>query len=331
MGRWGVHTRVATGRALEEGAGCHAGGVIRTWLGINPSEALFSTRGFPPTSAQARLESAGMAFISGYNFGLVARDAGSILAHVQQGISSERGFIAEGAAMAAAIRTALTPWKDRLGPVLALLSDGYPHLAHVGVGWATARVPFARPWLLRRLDPRLTPLAMDGRGFHDGYFHSPEPASRRRPAGDWGRIYDQGLGRSLWFSCGADPYRLHRAVASADPTRSDDLWAGIGLACVYAGGTDSAKVQALRRHAGPSLRWMRQGAAFAVSAHARGGGVPHESALAASTLCQTDVGSLIRIVDDAFDQVPGPQPRTYQEWRRRVADVLDHAGRGATR
>ncbi len=296
-------------------------------LAIAPSEADFERRGFPPTPARARLESAGAAFIAGYNEALVGRAPRALFAALSGLPAAERGFFAEGAAMGAAVRTMCLPWRNSLAPMLGALTERYVHLAHVGVGWAMARIPFARRILTPMLDPMLAPLAIDGRGFHDGYFHPAAIArGRRRPRGEPGRVYDQGVGRSLWFSGGADPERIAAAVGRLDAGRRDDLWAGAGLACVYAGGADQAAVERLMAKAGPALRWLRQGAAFAVGAHARAGVVPAEAATAAKRICGLAPEPLVRLVDDAFLAARGsdaPQPARYQGWRRRVADALD--------
>lgn len=320
-----MHGGFASNRDRQENAGLASGRrAVTKWLSIDESEALFVTRGFASTPAQPRLESAGKAFISGYNHALAAEDTTSILRHVSSRIHGERGFVAEGAAMAAAMRTALKPWRNKLGETLSALSASYPHLAHVGVGWAIARMPFSRRWLIGQLDPRLLPLATDGQGFHNGYFHGLTRATRRRPSGEWGRIYDQGLGRSLWFICGADPEGLCRFVAAQDPDRQDDLWAGIGLACVYAGGANAAGLDTLRRRSGPSLRWLRQGAAFAISAYSRTGEIPNESAEAAALICDANAATLIRLVEWEFEKaIGGSQPRSFQNWRRGVAVSLD--------
>jgi len=297
--------------------------LIARWLSIDESEALFARRGFASTPAQPRLECAGMAFISGYNHALAAENAASILRHVSSTSHRQRGFAAEGAAMGSAIREALLPWTSSLGETLRALSVCYPHLAHVGVGWAIARMPFARRWLVPQLDPRLLPLSTDGQGFHDGYFLGLTAATRRRPAGAWGRIYDQGLGRSLWFICGADAEALCRLVGSQYADRQDDLWAGIGLACAYAGGADAGGLDTLRRGSGPSLRWLRQGAAFGVSAHAKAGAVPDESAEIAAAICGVDSAALIRLVDEEFEKTAWVcQPDAFQRWRGQIADAL---------
>jgi hypothetical protein len=296
-------------------------------LAIAPSEARFERRGFLPTPASARLESAGAAFIAGYNEALGARAPQALLSTLSTLPVPGRGFFAEGAAMGAAIQTACLPWRNSLSPLLDALAGKYVHLAHVGVGWAMARIPFARRRLMAMLDPMLAPLAIDGRGFHDGYFHSVATvAGRRSLPGEPGQVYDQGVGRSLWFSRGADPDRVASAVEALDSNRRDDLWAGVGLACVYAGGADEAAVDRLMAKAGPASRWMRQGAAFAVGAHARAGAVPSEAAAAAQQICGLESDALVQLVDDAFEDAlreESPQPARYQGWRRRVAASLD--------
>ena len=296
-------------------------------LAIAPSEADFERRGFPTTAARAGLECAGAAFIAGYNEALGARTPQTVLAALSALPAAKRGFLAEGAAMGAAMRTICFPWRNALAPMLSALTERYVHLAHVGVGWAMARVPIARRFLTSMLDPMLAPLAIDGRGFHDGYFHAAAIGhGRHRPRGEPGRVYDQGVGRSLWFSGGADPERVAAAVAALDPTRRDDLWAGVGLACVYAGGADEAAVERLIARSGSALRWLRQGAAFAVGAHARAGAMPAEAAGAAARICSLTPDAVAQLVDDAYRAALGsdaPQPARYQGWRRRVADKLD--------
>jgi enediyne biosynthesis protein E3 len=297
------------------------------FLQLDLREASFHRRGFPDTPARERLERAGRTFIRGYNLAAVDPRPETVLPALADISRDLRGFFAEGAAMGAALRSLLLPWRHEFRRAMRALCGDYPHLAHVGVGWAMARVPFARHRLARALDPLLAPLAIDGRGFHDGYFSSRAVvAGRGRPSGLTGRIWDQGVGRSFWFSQGANPDRLAAAVARLAPARRDDLWAGIGLACVYAGGASPAAIGRLTEAAGPSLRWMRQGAAFAIAAHARAGAVPAEAAAAAGQLCRLDTAALVELVNKAQSRTfktETPQPIGYQAWRSLVADGLE--------
>jgi len=321
----------AASPGIRTSAGGRLGEGLLSWLlAISPSEASFARRGFANTAARPRLEAAAASFVAGYNRALGARCPLEPLADLPLMPAQLRGFRAEGMAMGAAVRTGCAPWRDVLTPLLAELTERYVHLAHVGVGWAMARMPFARRRLVKLLDPMLAPLALDGRGFHDGYFKARAAAAGAlRPAGAIGPVYDQGVGRSLWFSCGADPDRIAAAVLGFDPPRRDDLWAGIGLACVYAGGAGAADIDRLGVAAGSSLRWMRQGAAFGLGAHARAGTVSAEAEAAATRLCGADAATLVATVDAAYAVALSdamPQPGRYQAWRGRVATALDSRG-----
>jgi hypothetical protein len=269
--------------------------------------------------------------VAGHNIAALAADTDEILDALAARPSVERGFFAEGAAKGSAIRTICPPWRDTLAPLLAALRTHYVHLSHVGVGWAMARMPFARRALARRLDPMLAPLATDGLGFHDGYFRSTAVAGGwRRLRGTTGPVYDQGVGRSLWFSCGADPARIASVVASLEAARHDDLWAGVGLASVYAGGAGPSGIDQLKAAAGPSGRWLMQGAAFAVGAYARTGIVPREAEEAALRISGADPETLVALVDRALADARhhvGAQPAPYQCWRKHVADALARDGR----
>jgi hypothetical protein len=114
---------------------------------------------------------------------------------------------------------------------------------------------------------------MDGFGFHEGFFdHRLTIESRRRPShvtGYAARCFDHGLGRSIWFVKGAAPERIADTVHAFEVGRQADLWAGIGLACAYAGGVHAELqvyadvIDALARLAGDRLTELRLGVVLA--------------------------------------------------------------------
>ena len=123
-------------------------------------------------------------------------------------------------------------------------------MMHVGLGWALARLRRSVTPYLARLDPLLGWLVVDGYGFHEGYFDWPRYIERRaipsRLNGYERRVFDQGLGRSLWFVKGADVAAVASAIDTFPSARRDDLWSGVGLACAYAGGCGRAAIESLR-------------------------------------------------------------------------------------
>jgi hypothetical protein len=173
------------------------------------------------------------------------------------------------------------------------------------------------------LDNLLGWLTVDGYGFHEGYFHArhyvEQQAVHRRLSGYAHRVFDQGLGRSLWFVDGADVARIPKTIATFPPSRHADLWSGVGLACSYAGGVAQAAIEDLRQAAGPYLPHLAQGAVFAASARQRAGNPAPQTDLACNILCGLSPCAAAVIADKALVDIPsdGAEP-AYQVWRRRI-------------
>src|SRR5206468_3903957 len=69
----------------------------------------------------------------------------------------------------------LAPWRHDRFCLLLRIAPDHPYMAHVGAGWALARLGLARFGSTRRraferMDRVLRWLAIDGYGFHEGYF-----------------------------------------------------------------------------------------------------------------------------------------------------------------
>src|SRR5262249_1827635 len=136
------------------------------------------------------------------------------LAHGLHSVEAEaRGFAFEGAAVGLALLDQLTPWRrDRLTVFLEAQGAAHVYMIHAGVGWALARLRRNVAPVIATLDAVLGWLAVDGYGFHDGYFYWPRYVTNqevpRHLLGYARQAFDQGLGRSLWFVEGADVIRI---------------------------------------------------------------------------------------------------------------------------
>jgi hypothetical protein len=216
--------------------------------------------------------------------------------------------------------------RDRLARFLAGPGEAHAYIVIVGAGWILARLPLSPERLLGRLDPLNGWLALDGYGFHEGFFHWPRSVTRRevprKLRGYARRGFDQGLGRSLWFVEGADVERLPRIIGTFPAERRPDLWAGLGLAVAYAGGRTQGEIEELRRAAGAFVPELAQGVAFAAKARERAGNPTAHTELAAQMICGTGLQQAAAVTDQAREGLPADRPGepAFEVWRRRIQD-----------
>lgn len=306
------------------------GFLARRLLGISLDEVSFLRRGFRGHDQPVRphLELAGGAFVTGYNAALEDDRLEPLTARLDEVPAEQRGFAFEGAAMGVALLDFLQPWR-RSRFLDFYHGPGQPHcyLLLVGVGWAMARLPVSVGRTLARLDPLLRWLALDGYGFHEGFFHWPQAVDGRRVprkiSGYGARAFDQGVGRSLWFVEGAVPERIAATIGRFPEPRQGDLWSGVGLACGYAGGIERAAVERLTELAGPHLGDFGQGVAFAAAARQRAGNLAPATDLACGVVWGLGAEEVAEIALAAGVDLPtdGPEP-PFELWRQNIQDRL---------
>ena len=302
------------------------GSIVRSLLQIAPAEATFARRRFRGASepARERLEEVGRTFLVGYHAALEGGAADEVAARLAGVETERRGFAFEGAAMGLALLDRLAPvGGGRFARFLAGPGDAHRYMLHVGAGWAMARLPFGLERALGRMDPLLRWLALDGYGFHEAYFHPGRTVTRgrvpRRLAGYARRAFDQGVGRGLWFACGADPEAAARAVARFDAARHGDLWAGVALAAAYAGGAGRDGLESLARAGVRHPADLAQGAAIAAGARLRAGNPAPHTDQACRVFCGRGAPEAGRAaLDEARRAAPRGELPAFEAWRLRL-------------
>ena len=299
------------------------------FLGISEDEVTFERRGFldPGTSVREHLENVGRSFVRGYMEALEEGRGVSVGRRLDGVPAAFRGFAYEGAAMALALLDAFFPWRSRMRELLEGPGDSHTYLVHVGAGWALARLPVRPDRFLARLEhPQRRWLAMDGYGFHQGYFHPRETVEDqempRRVRGYQRRAFDQGLGRSLWFVRGARVEAIADTVGRFPEHRRGDLWSGVGLAACYAGGVGPETIERLTRRAGPYRAELAQGAVFAAEARKRAGNPTPATERACGVLTGVGTAEAATWSRKCGEELPAdrPQEPAFEVWRRRIMD-----------
>jgi hypothetical protein len=303
------------------------GGVLSRLLKINYRAIDPKVRGFSECHPQSvgRIKCIGSAFLDGYHRALATRETDELCEQLNLIDDELRGFAYEGAGMGVAILDFLSPWRRKRFPDFLASADGDRHLymLYVGLGWACTRLPGSPERVAQGSDSLMAWLVLDGCGFHEGFFHHRKYlGSPRRPKrlSEYGkRVFDQGLGRSLWFVCGGDARQVANSIGDLAPTRHADLWGGVGLGTAYAGGRDRADVERLAELGAEFMGELAQGASFGAKARLRGGNLSEHTEMACEVLCEASATEAASVTDEvlaAIDQTCGGE--SYEAWRQGI-------------
>jgi hypothetical protein len=316
--------------------------VRRRVLTPDVSDTRLDKRGFHAKNDGAKelLETVGRSFIKCFGFAAYAATPREAEQQLETVPGDFRGFAYEGATMALTIMDAMSPYPGRrVESFLAGQGARHVYMAHIGIGWAMARLPRMLWRRIRPADPLLHWLALDGYGFHQAYFHTdkyihgryqrksfPWPLDSPHPYAD--QAIDQGIGRALWFVEGTDATRVAERIATLARHRHGDLFSGAGLAATYAGGADEAELAEFWKLAGDHRPLVAQACAFAAKARVLAGLVTPHTHLASSVFCAMSPEDAAAVTDRALTNLPpeGGVP-SFEVWRRRIAEEFVSVGR----
>ena len=221
----------------------------------------------------------------------------------------------------------------RLRALLAGPGASHPYLvlAGAGRGYAALRRRPRRPGRFPQAGPGTHPalywLTWNGYGFHRAFYDADatigDQRAPRRLTAEQRLLFDQGVGRALWFHEGADPDGVALRIAEFLPSRHAALWSGAGLAATYTGGADVADLGRLAALAGEHRPSLAHGAALACAARTHAGAVPPHTAAAAHALTGALAGEAGDWVTTALDQIGEQATGTggYLLWHDAVRDL----------
>jgi len=294
-------------------------------FGIDTKEVLFSTRKFHSGVADVRkhLENIGKQFVFGYHTALFNSEASArdkVLAAIEPEF---RGFAFEGAGMSSTLLDFFTPWKrDRFKLLLKNSGQPYRYLVIVGAGWAYARLWQNPLNYIERVDPLLGWLMVDGFGFHEAYFNPKKTIMQQKRAAFCAgnaaaeHVFDQGVGRCLWFYSCADADVVARQIAQFDSSRYADLWAGLGLAVGYAGGVSKQTLTKLSEHIADYQAQFAQGVAFAAKARLSADNIMPHTETASQMFCHCSAQQAALVTDESLTGLNSDNH--YMQWQQRI-------------
>ncbi len=297
------------------------GQLRKTMMGGLPPEVAAFSQGV--TQSEKYLGNIFLTVIQNYQATLKNSNLEAVVHRLNAVAPELRGFAYEGAGMGLMQLDCMLPWKKRLLLFLAGSASPYVYPVYVGAGLALARLKKEPERFLHPFEPVLRWFMVDGYGFRYGIFARQSTiVEQKYPeylSAAARRVFDQGMGRSIWFANGADPERMSALINPFPETRQADIWSGVGFACAYAGGAERAAIEMLTKVASSYRAQLALGAAIGAKGRQRAGNLVPHTDLACEILCELSGNAAADKTDIALQNIPTDGPETaFETWRRRI-------------
>ncbi len=197
---------------------------------------------------------------------------------------------------------------------------------YIGLGLAIAQSNCSLSTILEKIDPLLYHRVVDGCGYYDGSFRQRRTVlSQQLPAylpGSVLQFYDQGVGRSLWYTFDGDINKICSRVESFPAGRQPGLWRGVGIAVAYVGGCDEKSLETLSKYVASNDIQLAYGAALAVRSRATANTMTADTDQCSRFWYTLTAGKKNRIGEDPGVPAKIKDETIYMNWIKQVEEEL---------
>jgi hypothetical protein len=177
---------------------------------------------------------------------------------------------------------------------------------YIGLGWAIAAEKKTDLSCLADADQSMLFRMWDGAGYFDGKLRQRQVvkglARMDYIPGYAFRSYDQGLGRSLWYSTKGDPLKTAEIISTFPPARQVDLWRGIGIACSYVGGCDETILKMIATLSADNKLQLGIGAAMVAKSRSQAASMTKDLEKACTFFANMSAGEAMEITVKSDDE-----------------------------
>jgi hypothetical protein len=167
---------------------------------------------------------------------------------------------------------------------------------HIGLGWAIAKRKIAIEQVEVVVELQQVPRVLDGVGYCEGTFKQRIAVKEMKTPewlnGNFHRGYDQGLGRSMWYTAKAEPETLTNVITPFSEERKQDLWRGVGIALAYVGGCDEETLRQLKTLSGSFTADLAVGVTLATLSRKAANTINKDTELTCRVICDADLESV---------------------------------------
>lgn len=203
---------------------------------------------------------------------------------------------------------------------------GYGIQIHIGLGWALAQEQIDPAPFLPPLQPILRYRVLDGYGYYEGTFRKRKSVLSQQglnlPDATATGAYYQGLGRSLWYTCGAKAEEVKQAIDKFPAERQRDLWRGAGIAVAYVGGASEPLLQSVLTAAHTYHAALKAGAVMALVSREQANFIMPDTALCCNTWTGKTATDLLSINRQLLSEISLNAPNAYAWWIEKLEGCL---------
>ncbi len=273
-----------------------------------------------------RIEKIKTIFQTATDISTAEKNLDTLIDHLETTDSEFRSIAYEGASMAIAQldiekNNTLSVWhtfNERAGAHAAQ--------THAGLGWAIAQQNRSALPFLETLSPLLRFRVLDGYGYYEGIFRQRQSIKNQRSPEAFDskmlQAYDQGIGRSLWYTSKGNVEKLEAMIAVFPPDRHAALWLGIGVACAYVGGCDENLLRSLLFASQKHKVQLATGAALAAKARVQANAINNDIELACRTWCNISAQEAMLLTIEAEPSSSLNSNDSYALWLSQIEQKL---------
>jgi enediyne biosynthesis protein E3 len=277
-----------------------------------------------PSGVAQRLSTIHSTYTQGYQVATTTDELEAIFPKLNAVPANLLGFALEGVGTGLALRDLVAPTEQkRIEAFVKGSGSVYQNFVYVGLGLMLGKKKLPIEPYLESLIPSKSWLVLDGYGFQHGFTHwqdylqgQPIPETL---SGYACQVFDQGMGRSIWFIDGTDVTRIPQTIAGFPVERQSNLWGGVGFACAYAGGVERPTLEALKIAAGSYHPILAQAAAIAAKSRQLIGNPDVYTELACKVMCgmgaEAAAETLDKILDSPLSIIDTPDQKSWQSYR----------------
>ena len=275
---------------------------ICLWLKINRYKFLAPKIIFIMNNdLEIRMENIKSIFQDAKNISEKENDIKELNNYLENTNSEFRAVAYEGASMALALKDfsdaiTMKRWNALLG-----ISQNYTGNIHIGFGWAIAEAKPKDLSFINAIQAMNQFRVWDGCGYYDGIFRQRNTIKNQTRQGYITEInfkaYDEGIGRSLWYSCKGNVAKVAEIIKGFSSSRQPDLWRGIGIACSFVGGCEEIILKTLSTQAEKHFVQLSIGSAMVAKTRIHANCITKDSELACNVWCNLSAEKASQIIN----------------------------------